>query len=898
MNNIFKYWGKAKQDENGGWNCHLLPYHCLDVAAVGRVLLESQPVLIQQLSKLSGIPAGQLLPWLLFLISIHDLGKFSDGFQSLQPDLLQRLQSRTTRVGYPHRHDTLGYYFCYENLSRILSPETDENDLNDLLKPWLTAVTGHHGQPPKVTLTGIFMDTQFPQQVKQDTICFINGIINLLLPKGIPFGVDKYDYHYRRFTNTSWLVAGLTVVADWIGSNQDWFPHNDKSMLLIDYWHDIALPQAKKAVTECGLTAVDIAPFSDMRMLFPAIATATPLQQLVEKMELAQGQQLFIIEEVTGGGKTESALTLVHRLMADGLADGLFLGLPTMATANAMHERVEAMYRRLFDDASNPSLVLAHSTARMVLKMEEKNKMDRGYGIDEDSASQNCSAWLSDSRKKALLANVGVGTIDQVLLAVLSARYQSLRLFGLSRKVLIVDEVHACDTYMLKLLGALLRFHAAFGGSAILLSATLPQTIRAQLLKSFASGADILDAVSKCTDYPLLTCLSRDGLKEIPVAARKDTCRAVTVQPLHHFDEVIKQLQAVIEAGGCACWVRNTVYDAVEAYRHWIKSFGMEHVRLFHARFALGDRLQIEQDVKSLFGPESTTNDRKGQLLIATQVVEQSLDIDFDYMVTDLAPVDLIIQRTGRLKRHSRDRQGNLIKGSDERDSAILGVLMPEALDNADKNWYKEMFPKAHTVYPHHGQLWLTAHWLQRQKKFVMPEDAREMIETVYSEDASQFVPDGLKKVEIEAEGKNMADASLGRLNSLKFDEGYRSTMNQWQDDTIALTRLGEITMMVRLCRLVNGQIKPLINNNWELSQLSMRQLYISKESSEFEAEIKMAKQSMPDEGRHCVLIPLLESAGEKWVGKALNKQGETVQIEYDNRIGLQIKGGDTNESD
>ncbi|MEK7813880.1 MAG: CRISPR-associated helicase Cas3', partial [Candidatus Desantisbacteria bacterium] len=364
--------------------------------------------------------------------------------------------------------------------------------------------------------------------------------------------------------------------------------------------------------------------------------------------------------------------------------------------------------------------------------MEEKNKMDIGYGIDidEDSASQNCSAWLSDSRKKALLANVGVGTIDQVLLAVLSARHQSLRLFGLSRKVLIVDEVHACDAYMLKLLGALLRFHAAFGGSAILLSATLPQTIRTQLLKSFASGTDISNITSKSTDYPLLTCLSGDGLKEIPVAARKDTDRAVTVQPLYNPDEVIKQLQAVIEAGGCACWVRNTVYDAVEAYQHWIKSFGMEHVRLFHARFALGDRLQIEQDVLRLFGPKSTTNDRKGQLLIATQVVEQSLDIDFDYMVTDLAPVDLIIQRAGRLKRHNRNKQGNLIKGSDERDAAILGILMPEALDNADKNWYKEMFPKAYTVYPHHGQLWLTAHWLQRQKGFAKPKDAREMIET------------------------------------------------------------------------------------------------------------------------------------------------------------------------
>ncbi|MFH1096719.1 MAG: CRISPR-associated helicase Cas3' [Candidatus Desantisbacteria bacterium] len=608
----------------------------------------------------------------------------------------------------------------------------------------------------------------------------------------------------------------------------------------------------------------------------------------------------FIIEEITGGGKTEAALTLVHRLMADGLASGLFLGLPTMATANAIHKRVKAMYHSLFNNTSNPSLVLAHSTARMVLEMEEKNRVDRGYGTDEDSASQNCSAWLSDSRKKALLANVGVGTIDQALIAVLSARHQSLRLFGLCQKVLIVDEVHACDSYMLKLLGTLLRFHAAFGGSAILLSATLPQTIRAQLLKSFDLGANFSDIKPVSMAYPLLTCLSIHGLKEIPVVARKDTSRSVTVQHLHHIDEVVKQLQTVIEVGGCACWVRNTVYDAVEAYQQWTKSFGVEGVRLFHARFALGDRLQIEQDVLRLFGTESIAEDRRGQLLIATQVVEQSLDIDFDYMVCDLAPIDLVIQRAGRLKRHSRDLQGNRIKGKDERGETILGVLMPDALDNADKNWYKEMFPKAYAVYPHHGQLWLTAHWLQKQGRFSMPEDARVMIESVYGEDASQLVPDGLKKIEDSADGKDMANASMGRLNSLNLDKGYLSTMNQWQDDTIALTRLGEITMMVRLCRLVNGQIEPLFTgtgHDWELSQLSVRHVYVNKELPEFEAKIKVAKQAMPDKGCYCVLVPL-ELSGEKWIGKALNKQGEIIQLGYDNCIGLQIKGGKTDESD
>ena len=186
------------------------------------------------------------------------------------------------------------------------------------------------------------------------------------------------------------------------------------------------MPQAVKAVAECGLTAQAIAPSAGMNILFPDIAMPTPLQRLVEKIEINKGPQLFIIEEVTGGGKTEAALTLAHRLMAKGVADGLFMALPTMATANAMHTRIQAVYRKLFSDNSGPSLILAHSASQMTLDLERKNLADKGYGHGYSSASQDCNAWLADSRKKALLAHVGVGTIDQVLLAILAVRHQSL----------------------------------------------------------------------------------------------------------------------------------------------------------------------------------------------------------------------------------------------------------------------------------------------------------------------------------------------------------------------------------------------------------------------------------------------------------------------------------------
>ena len=198
------------------------------------------------------------------------------------------------------------------------------------------------------------------------------------------------------------------------------------------YWHDFALAHADIAVKESGLTPATPAHFHRMTELFDNVLEPTPLQRLTESMQLAPGPQLIAIEEVTGGGKTEAALTLAARLLAAGEADGIFLALPTMATADAMHGRVQRVYQRFFADGASASLVLAHSMAAFSLTLERTNTTDGSYGIKEhDSASSHCTAWLADSRKKALLAHIGVGTIDQALLGILAAKHQSLRLWGL-----------------------------------------------------------------------------------------------------------------------------------------------------------------------------------------------------------------------------------------------------------------------------------------------------------------------------------------------------------------------------------------------------------------------------------------------------------------------------------
>ena len=896
MDNIYRYWGKAQSSENDEHSYHLLPYHCLDVAATGKVLLERQPALLRRLENLSGINAGGFLNWSAFLLAIHDIGKFADGFQNLKPDLFRQLQKRTTQVSYNEneRHVAVGHRFCQKHIAAAFikmgacgyKNNISEDDLRDLLEPWLCAVTGHHGKPPALGTFPQPIEKQFPNQVCNDAFAFIQNLIDMFAPGGLPFQLDSYEHSYSIFKRVSWLMAGLSVTADWIGSDRPWFPPCAKPMPLTDYWNNTGLPQAAKAVAESGLVAPGVAPSSGMRLLFPDISTPTPLQRLVEKVEVAKGPQLFIIEEVTGGGKTEAAFTLTHRLMANGLANGLFMALPTMATANAMHKRIRAVYKKLFLKNSNPSLILAHSTSKMMLKLERKNLADEGYCRGDTSASQDCAAWLMDSRKKALLADVGVGTIDQVLLAILTVRHQSLRLLGLARKVLIVDEVHACDAYMHRLLCTLLQFHSAHGGSAILLSATLPRNMRAELVKSFAEGVGKETASMKNNAYPLLTHFLAEDVYEISVATYMSGSRCVDVNPLHSPDEVNKALQKALSAGDCACWVRNTVYDALQAYREWAGRLGKANVLLFHARFNLWDRLRIEQKVVRCFGKDSKEKERRGKLLIATQVVEQSLDLDFDFMVSDLAPIDLLIQRAGRLQRHNRG----------PRKAPALGVYMPKPAQKAQKDWFKGMFPKAAMVYNHHGQLWLTADWMYKKRGFSMPDDAREMIEYVYGKESQEKIPEDLQSVEGRAVAENLCERGLGRQNSLRLDEGYQVTMGNWQDDVSAPTRLGEPTVTVRLARLDGSKLAPLVtqdtDHNWELSQLSIRQSQIAQEDPGNIPElVAAAKRTMSDGGRYCVVIPMCESEGE-WTGRALDKQGRMVGITYNSSAGLEISKG------
>lgn len=914
----FCYWGKAKPGSEPPY--HPLVFHSLDVAAVGRAYLLHHSRLLGFFSKALGVADRVMLDWLVFCLALHDLGKFAVTFQGQRKDLLLQLQQRTCTRPYTMRHDTLGarlWLKLMESSPQVLGMNRDAARYRSQLQPWMQAVTGHHGQPPGA-MSGSLL-AHFDSVDIEAAGEFADDARSLLLPDHSLREMLALDpeQHAEQSRRMSWWFAGVAVLADWLGSNTCFYKYRVQPQALHEYWEQ-ARGIAERALTAAGVLPESPVEGQTLQSLFTAerIPSLTPLQRWAETARLPEGPQLYLLEDVTGAGKTEAALTLAYRLMAAGCscADGIFVALPTMATANAMFERVVEMANRMFAPGSAPSCVLAHGQRHLspsFLKLVlPATRAEVDAQQKDETASARCAAWLADHNKKALLASVGVGTVDQALLAVLHARHQSLRLLGLFGKVLIVDEVHACDAYMLELLERLLQFHAATGGHAILLSATLTRGMKQKLVAAFATGAGWPTQGLASSAYPLATRIHRgfNAVDEQYVETRETVRRSVRVEYSADKDVILDRIRSELTAGRCVCWVRNTVADAVEAWERLSRELPDGHCTLFHARFAMGDRLAIEQHVRDAFGPKSHEDSRQGRLVIATQVVEQSLDVDFDVLVSDLAPIDRLIQRAGRMQRHIRDTHGNPIGSSDQRGGAVLHVFGPEWTETPESNWFRSAFPGAAAIYPHHGQIWLTAKFIRRGG-FAMPDDARPLIEGVFGEDAE--VPPGLQRNAERVEGENWARINFAATEALSLNAGYNRTGMDWHADgeaptvgaldewqTPASTRAGEATTTVRFAKWDGERVVPWCADHedaWDLSSLRVIKRLIAETATDpRKAAMADALAGLPDEGKWSVLLVLSPQDGDVWQGEALDGQRRTRVWYYDKLRGLRDRRSGT----
>ena len=902
----FQYWGKSSRNLDGSDSeYHLLVYHSLDVAAVGYTILTLNREYLRSFSRLTGIDEKSFVSWFTFLVSLHDIGKFATGFQCLNPAIRMHLKgcsdSSNSRSSGT-RHDTLGYQLWKTKLRhQFISDSTTSKRKSAVSQPidvWMAAMVGHHGKPPQSTTRHMLYD-DFNEPTDYDAASqFIEDVSSFLLPNNGRFP----DCDINKIKFASWWLAGLAVLCDWLGSNTEYFAYKQEIIPLSDYWEH-AKTCADRAVRATGVLKCRPSGSLTLADLIEKNSALTPLQEWVSNIELSSSPHMFILEDVTGSGKTEAAILLAHRLMNAGMQNSLYFALPTMATANGMYSRIRNFCHKLFEQPPQPSLVLAHSARNVSTQFRNSiiysdNFSDTEYAGGLLTAEAHCNAWLADNRKKALLADIGIGTIDQALLAILPFQHQSLRLLGLVNKILLIDEVHACDAYVHVLLCKLLRAHAAMGGSAVLLSATLPEKQRQELLDAYSGGQGWNSSAIRQGDtslYPLVTQLNEHGLREQFINASRNVERTVNVKFLHQKSSIVELFTEVVEQDHCVCWIRNSVKDATETFEWLSKEFPHWQIELFHARFALSDRLDIENHVLKNFGVSSTVDSRKGKILIATQVVEQSLDLDFDTLVTDLAPVDLIIQRAGRLRRHKRNRNGNPVEGEDQRGDIWLHVFSPKYNSEPDENWFSDFFPNSKRIYANHGQLWLTASLLDQRKKITMPDDARILIEGVYGEGGMEKIPETLLELSFEAEGSDLVAASLACLNALSVELGYCDTVaNRWWDESRTPTRLGEESTIVYLAKWRNGVLEPWIGQGefpWYMSSVSIPAYLIDREEQLDEASqefVSRCKNELPAKGKYGVLLPMSDT-DNGWQGTALNQNGEKKCFVYNMRIGLQV---------
>ncbi len=821
------FWGKARPVHDDGPSWHPIAYHLLDVAASMAALLGARPVTRGRAARLLGVGEKEAASLLVAMAGLHDLGKFARPFQSRCPDLWPASLGVLEAASIPLRNHTEDGWLLWDRfLRRRLSPELwPVPEFVDV--PLLRAVFGHHGKPLGDEV-GQQPEWVFGTGGLEAAESCATDILRLFGP---PSGLTS-DFGEEQSRIASWWVAGLLSLSDWIGSNQRWFPYRSSDLALEQYW-PCALAQAELAVALAGLAAPGASPARSFHGL-TEIATPTPMQRWAERTELPTGPLLFVLEDTTGSGKTEAAQMLVHRLMAAGRVSGAYWGMPTQATANAMYGRQAVGLRRLFGDGTEPSLVLAHGQAKLHAGFQKTIlhdiRAERMYREEDDTptSSAACAAFLAEDRRAAMLADVGAGTVDQALLSILPSKFNTVRLMGLADKVLVLDEAHAYDEYMGVEAGALLRFQAAMGGTAIVLSATLPEAQRRQLVKEWRAGADPYQRppaglwgereaiTSQSQAYPLATVVSAAASIETPVNAAAERC--IPVRLVKSTADAVAAIVRAQRLGAAVAWIRNTVDDCLGAAA-LLRAEGLDPL-VFHARFAQGDRQAREREVVDLFGPKGSSRDRRGRVVVATQVIEQSLDLDFDAMVTDIAPMDLIIQRAGRVRRHPvRDP---------ERPTGLaceLLVLAPALVDDPDSSWLTREFRGTAYVYNNPGVLWATASLLERHGEIRSPGEIRALVEGAYD---PVSVPPGLESGSDKAFATGSANAAVARYSTLRLDDGYHGFSRTWESDTRVLTRLGDPQSIVRLARVESGALLPWfeaedVEHAWALSEVKIQ---------------------------------------------------------------------------
>ena len=472
--------------------------------------------------------------------------------------------------------------------------------------------------------------------------------------------------------------ASALVIADWLASNEDYFPLRprpdkaDGKRTIRGYqelsaeqqreraergWKRAAFPSPLRPPSSLAEPTTDL---YRHRFGWPASYQPTCAQREAVDIASTEDPDLMIVEAPPGSGKTELAFAVAEVLMRARGLQGVFVALPTQATTNAMFERVTSWLTSILgDEPQKLGIQLAHGKNNLnesFVKLLDRGKSPLEVHDDEEDMGLHASRWMGQ-RWRSTLSPVVVGTIDQVLLAALKSRHVLVRHLGLMGKVVVIDEVHAADEYMETYLEAALTWLGMYGIPVVLLSATLPPARRRALLDAYrrgrgSSGEDA-DSVEGVIGYPVISTVSSAGVRVHEIAGEAEVAKRIIPTLASTPQQIADLLERELVDGGCAVVIRNTVREAQETYEAVKAVFGREQTTLLHSRFLAAERAARDRRMLELFGKGATQRPQR-HVVVATQVIEQSLDVDFDLMLTDLAPMDLILQRIGRLHRHER----------------------------------------------------------------------------------------------------------------------------------------------------------------------------------------------------------------------------------------------------
>lgn len=799
-------WGKSgsnnKTGERGAPT--VLIQHLLDTLAVGCLLWDEYlaPAVQDEVDEIAAGEGRRLFAW---LCGIHDLGKASPAFQSQDARLAQRVIDAGLPISTPKgraqdwRHERASGLILLEHLGEVWTRN------ESVAWVWPLAA-GHHGQfPSRTTISALRLPKKArkrkqlhgaTQQWGEAQVALLNAVTSAAGYASLVEVEPSVDPSRA----TQLALSGYIVMADWIASNDGLAPLSE----LADVGMAAAGRRARVALDEVKLgkgfgrrSATPLAEATARIGLDPR-PLQTTMFQVAEQLE-APG--LIICEAPTGEGKTEAALVAADVLASRFGADGVFVALPTQATANTMLDRVVPWLDRFGGDLEFALVHGGRATADGWQKYRETRRTapvqqseqgldvygvpdefgvwsDSGFlGIGVDCAHDQgltavaASDWF-DGRKRGLLAHNAVGTIDQLLFAGTRTKHVMLRYAGLAGKVVIIDEVHAVDAYMATFLTHVLAWLGLGRVPVILLSATLAPAQRQKFAESYVRGAladpdHQIERGPQLDAQPLITSVwVFDGEAEyVTTSATKwRHGRELRIDRIDCRDEdaelalVAESLRAALHDGGCALVIRNTVARASATYDALLEVFGDEEVRLFHGRLAAGDRAVLTEDLVKRLGPDGERPQRL--IVVATQVAEQSFDVDVDLLVSDIAPADLLIQRAGRMHRHDRPDA--------DRPTAVASPrLILTGVDlRDDEPWFAA---GSVAVYGRHLLLRTAATLLDatRSGSVVLPDDAPRLVATVYSED--DVGPDEWSELAAEARRERDQETEASAASAAQY---------------------------------------------------------------------------------------------------------------------------------